>query len=63
VIELFFFQKEKQKAWFRFAEIMTHQNLTENEVQSIVLLRNQKTSYPNLGEADPGGLGACPQNN
>jgi hypothetical protein len=39
-IILFFFQKKKQKALFRFAESL---------------------GPPNLGEADPGGLGACPQ--
>jgi hypothetical protein len=41
-MEVFFFQKKKQKALFRFAEGFR---------------------YPNLGEADPGGLGACPQEN
>jgi hypothetical protein len=44
---LFFFQKKKQKALFRFAEVVAY------------YLNNG--SYPKLGEADPGGLGACPQ--
>jgi hypothetical protein len=25
------------------------------------LIENEMNTYPNLGEADPGGLGACPQ--
>jgi hypothetical protein len=34
----------------------------EKEAKSVVLLR-RSSCYPTLGEADPGGLGACPQQN
>jgi hypothetical protein len=35
----------------------------EKEAKSVVLLRRRmlNVGYPTLGEADPGGLGACPQ--
>jgi hypothetical protein len=37
----------------------------EKEAKSVVLLRRRLTAVswfdPSLGEADPGGLGACPQ--
>jgi hypothetical protein len=33
----------------------------EKEAKSVVLLRRRPVLIPNLGEADPGGLGASPQ--
>jgi hypothetical protein len=47
----FFFQKKKQKALFRFAE---GHMFSEIRLMAFVWI-------PKLGEADPGGLGACPQ--
>jgi hypothetical protein len=35
----------------------------EKEAKSVVSASQKTVGYPTLGEADPGGLGACPQGN
>jgi hypothetical protein len=55
-------QQNSTSSHFLLYSTLSHLLLFQKKKQkALVLLRRRLMGYPNLGEADPGGLGACPQ--
>jgi hypothetical protein len=46
---------------FQEKEAKSISSASQKTAKALVPLRRRQFGYPNLGEADPGGLGACPQ--